>query len=373
MSDIREALYAKIGGFMKGICNPVGGYDLLHDLGIGWIRYGVPYPFNSDGSVNEYYLRFLDETRAYAENGIRSVLTTPYPCAFIENGVDPRTPDGLRRVHEVCAFLARDFRGLGVCWQATNELFAVNFRMPLDVPESVEFLVACLQGLREGDPDAAIGHNTVTLADGWDEYCRDIDRRTDCDYFGFDLYIGSWDSGTLADYEKRIEELYELCRKPIILMEFGFASTGGNAHADRREELEFLRANGFSSPDEIDRRPQDFVKILPPRLKNIAETCVPEDLVPTLRGMRTHLTKLWYTDMLYPHTEEGQARFYAELLPRLFENTHLAGAVLYCVRDSSTCYICGANDCPCETAWGLTRCDDSPKPAYDVVKRMFCD
>lgn len=371
MSDIRASLYAKTDGFIKGVCHPTGDFDAITDLGFGWIRRDVPYPFNDDGSVNEYYLGFLEETRTYKNHGLRSVIVSPYPRTFLTHGIDPRTPDGLDRVREVCAYIARDYRDLGVCWQATNEMFVIGFRMPLTAPESVEFLVASLLGLREGDPDAALGHNSVTLSDGWDEFCRDIDSRTDCDYFGLDLYIGSWENGTLDTYTRRIDELYELCKKPIILMEFGFASRGGNLSADRHEELEFLREHGFADIEDVKRRPQDFMKLLPPPLLRTAEGCAAEDLVPALLGMMSHLTKLWYTDMLFPHTEEGQAEFYAALLPKLLANEHLAGTILYCWRDSPICFTCGSADCPCETAWGLTRYDDSPKPVCEVLRQIL--
>ncbi len=371
MNDLRSALYTKTGGFIKGVCHPNTAYDTITDLGFGWIRRDVPYPFDDDGSVNDYYLRFLEETRAYAANGLRSILISPYPSTFISHGIDPRTPEGLLRVREVCAYIARDYRDLNVCWQATNEMFVIGFRMPLTAPESVEFLVASLLGLREGDPDAALGHNSVTLSDGWDEFCRDIDSRTDCDYFGLDLYIGSWENGTLDTYVRRIDELYELCKKPIVLMEFGFASLGGNVSEDRHEEREFFESHGFAGIEDATRRTADFVKLLPPPLRRTAENCADVDLMPALYGMLPHLTKLWYTKKLFPHTEEGQAEFYGELLPLLLRDPHLAGTVLYCWQDSPTCFTCGASDCPCETAWGLTRCDGTKKPACDVIKEIF--
>lgn len=371
MNDIFASLYAKTGGFMKGICHPTDDCGFLRDIGFDWVRRDVPYPSDTNEAERERYRTFYNETRAYAEHGLKSVLISPYPNTFLSHGIDPRTPDGLKKVREVCAKIASDYRGLGVCWQATNEMFVVGFRRPLNIAESVEFLVASLLGLRDGDPDAAIGHNTVTLENGWDEYCRDIDRRTDCDYFGLDLYIGSWSNGTLEDYGKRIDELYDLCKKPMILMEFGFASRGGNISRDYHEEREYFVKHGFSDMEDAISRSSEFVKILPPLFKRTAETCAPEDLAPALRGMMSHLTKLWYTDMLFPHTEEGQAEFYAKLLPMLLENPHLAGTILYCQKDSPMCFGCGADDCPCETAWGITRCDNSPKPACDVIRKIF--
>ena len=85
--------------------------------------------------------RFLEETRVYAENGLRSIVVSRYPREFISNGIDPRTPEGLKKVEEVCEFMAKEYSKYGVCWQATNELFIVFFRNPLNEAESKEFII----------------------------------------------------------------------------------------------------------------------------------------------------------------------------------------------------------------------------------------
>lgn len=372
MDDIRTSLYTKTGGFMKGICHPREEYKSLTDAGIRWVRRDAPYPFDENGNVSDSHRRFLAETRAYAENGLRSVIISPYPRAFLAHGIDPRTPEGLDQVREVCAFMAKEYSGLGVCWQATNEMFVVHFRAPLTIPESKEFLIASLQGLRKGDPDAALGHNTVSTSEGWDALCRDIDRRTDCDYLGFDLYNGTWGPGDTDTYIDRINELYDFYKKPVILMEFGFASLGGNTKDNGVTEVaDYFKSIGFDGWEDVRNRVCEYIELLPSPLKHTAVTCAPEDLMTAITGMMPHLTKTWFAEMTIPHTEEGQAAFYAELLPKLLENPYLAGAVIYCWRDSRSCFTCGAADCPCETAWGITRCDGTRKPAYDTIKEIF--
>ncbi len=371
MDNLRTSLYEKTGGFLKGICHPGTDYTALTDAGIRWVRRDAPYPFDTDGNLSADHLEFLEETRNYAKNGLRSVIVSPYPREFLRHGIDPRTEEGLGQVRDVCEFLAKEYRGLGVCWQATNEMFVIHFRAPLNIDESMEFLIASLQGLRKGDPDAALGHNTVSTGEGWDERGHDILRRTDCDYLGFDLYNGTWGNGDTDTYIDRIEELYNLYKLPVILMEFGFASLGGNAHADFREGWDYLKNLGFDGMDDLRDRMDEFIETLPPRLKHTAVTCAPEDRLNAIIGMMPHLTKLWFAEMTIPHTEEGQAAFYAEILPKLLADERLAGAVVYCWRDSKTCFTCGADDCPCETAWGITRCDGSRKPAYDTIKELF--
>ena len=59
------------------------------------------------------------------------------------------------------------------------------------------------------------------------------------------------------------------------------------------------------------------------------------------------------------------------LLPKLTAHPHLAGAVIYCWQDSKTCFTCGEDDCPCETAWGITRADGTHKPAYEAIGEAF--
>ena len=73
----------------------------------------------------------------------------------------------------------------------------------------------------------------------------------------------------------------------------------------------------------------------------------------------------------YPHTPDGQAAFYHDLLPRLMQKPYLLGAFIYRTTDSERCYVCGQNDCPIETRWGLLTIDGEPKPAYDAVRRVY--
>ena len=71
--------------------------------------------------------------------------------------------------------------------------------------------------------------------------------------------------------------------------------------------------------------------------------------------MFPHILKMWFSEEVFPHDEDGQAKFYEALLPMLLENPYLAGAVIYCWKDSKKCFECGAEDCPCEIAWGIAQ------------------
>lgn len=368
MFNLHERIFTKIGGFMKGICHPCGNCKMLTDAGLTWVRRDAPYPFDENGNISESHRNFLNETRIYAENGLRSVIISPYPRTFIAHGIDASAPEGLKKVSEVCEFMAREYAAYGVCWQATNEMFVIPFRAPLNEVQSKNFVIASLKGLKKGDPNAAVGHNSVG-GGKWDEYCVEINGACECDYLGYDLYNGSWSSGDTDTYTARAKRLYELVKIPIILMEFGFSSFGRNV--DRDDVTRYLNGLGFADMNDILSRPQDFIGTLPPRLRHSAETCSREDLNTAITGMMPHLLKGWFSEKLFPHNEEGQAEFYAELLPKLVDCPYLAGAVIYCWQDSHTCFSCGAPDCPCETAWGMIRRDGTPKKAYSVMKEVF--
>lgn len=370
-TDIRNQLYKKTGGFIKGICHPKDELERLAQAGIGWVRIDAPFPFEKDGSVSQSHIRFIEKVKHYFENGLRTVLVSPYPKEFIENGIDPRTEQGISKVREICTFMAREYAPYGVCWQATNEMHIVHFRSPLTARESVEFLIASIEGLNTGAPSCAVGHNSVSHTGDWDDSCLEISNRTRCDYIGFDLYNGTWSDGGPETYIDHVERLYSLLKIPVILMEFGFSSKGKNISDDLKEINEYLNGIGYSSIDGVIKDPQKFIEALPKGLAKTVLNCAPEDKVQAIYNCFPHVLKTWWAKEVIPHTEEGQAEFYKTILPMLMNNPHLAGAVIYCCMDSNSCFLCDADDCPCETAWGLIRLDKSPKPAYYAVKKAF--
>ena len=73
----------------------------------------------------------------------------------------------------------------------------------------------------------------------------------------------------------------------------------------------------------------------------------------------------------YPHTPEGQARFFTDVIERLYGLPFVCGTIIYCWSDCEKCYVCGQPDCPVETCWGLVDNAGIPKPAYRAVRRQF--
>lgn len=369
MADMTN-LYQKTGGFIKGVCHPKEYYELIREAGLGWVRRDMPFPYKEDGSISESYEEYKQECRKYAEYGIRHVTVTPYPRTFLRYGIDVMTDEGLARAEEICAFIASDFADIETCWQVTNEMHIRHFRAPLDTEQAKNFLIACIRGMKRGNPAAAVGHNSVEGE--WLPLCKEIEAATGgCDYIGVDLYDGTWSHGGPETYGPFIDRVYEAVGLPIILMEFGFASKGGMMTDADGEVDRFLRRNGFDGKAGMIRELDRFIAWMPEEIRGAVANCAPADREASAMTTFPHLMKKWTANCAIPHDEEGQARFYDELLPKLLAHPHLAGAVIYCMRDSQACFLCGEPDCPCETAWGLVHMDGTPKPSYYAVQRCF--
>lgn len=370
MENICASLYEKNGGFIKGVCHPNDDYKLLKDAGLFWVRRDIPYPFEADGSVSESYKNYKERCIRFAENGIKHITVTPYPSEFLRHGIDVTTAEGLEKAAEVCEFITRDYKDIKTCWQITNEMHIRHFRAPLNASQAKDFLIACIKGAKKGDPNAAVGHNSLDRE--WVPYCLEIEEKTGgCDYAGIDIYDGTWSFGGVDTISAWVDEVYDIMKKPVILMEFGFASRGGIITDIESESQAFAKEYGYDSFKDVLNDIEGISEKLPPRIKKNIMTCVPEDREGTLMASLLHVVKKWYTDCTIPHDEDGQAQFYSELLPKLLEKPHLGGAVLYCLSDSKACFFCGGTDCPCETAWGLIRVDGSLKPSYEAVKNVF--
>ncbi|MBE6892126.1 MAG: hypothetical protein E7481_08910 [Ruminococcaceae bacterium] len=371
MNELLDKLYKKTGGFIKGICHPNDNYDVLKDAGLRWVRRDIPYPFDKEGNISDEYISYKERCIKFAENGINCINVTPYPSAFLRRGIDVTTEEGLMKAGEVCAFIAKDYKEMKSCWQITNEMHVRHFRSPLNEIQAKDFIIACMKGFKKGDPDAVVGHNSIDRV--WMDHCVEIDRECDCDFTGVDLYDGTWSNGGPDTFIPWVEEIYSHIKKPIIFMEFGFNSNGGVIE-DVQAEADSLAQNvGFKNFEDAMANMDAFIDTFPEPIKRRILHCVPEDRPGCVMQSMLHIAKKWYTDCKIPHTEEGQAEFYRQLLPKLLNHSYVGGAVIYCLKDSIHCFFCDQPDCPCETTWGILHNDETPKPAYDVIKQIFND
>ncbi|MBQ7152535.1 MAG: hypothetical protein IJR83_01185 [Clostridia bacterium] len=369
--DCRDRIYKTTGGFVKGICHPKNHLGKLSDLGFDWVRSDMPFPVRADGEFSDSYLRYRAYCMELLSQGVRTIAITNYGSDFIENGVDVRTEKGLDEARKICEKAARDLAPCVGVWQIANEVNLTHMRVPLTSEEGKNFIIACMQGVKKGNPDAVVGHNS--FGEEWLKECLEIEEKTGgSDYIGLDLYDCTWTPGPVTNYEEKIEHIYQTMGKPVILMEFGFSSLGHTLDMAKGDVDRWLAARGIKDLDAAYADPAAFVDTLKkPRLIKRGREADPGNMKSMVIPLLQHESESWLVFSEFEHTEKGQADFYDYLLPRLLAHPHLAGAVIYCMRDDDSCYFCGSPTCCCEIAWGLVHHDGSPKPAYDIVKKYF--
>ncbi|MDR1465655.1 MAG: hypothetical protein LBJ11_10220 [Oscillospiraceae bacterium] len=371
-------LRGQLGGFIKGICHPSDQYGQIRGAGIEWNRADIPVPFDRDGNLRQAYADWKERMRGYRRGGIRILAVTPYPHEFIEHGVDPRTPEGERRLKEIAVFLIRDLREIIEAVQITNEQGLPRFTLPLTMAEAVRFIGVQLKAMAPYKENILLGYNSAgPQADlhsqmrPWHQYC---------DWIGIDIYIGCFleQGNFLYMYDILLRYLWSLTGKPILLCEFGYIS--GGAPKTAAEKRAVLERYGVSSEAEL-RRDVDRVMA---SMKAQNERMYRYIMDNASGGYADFiLNNIEFTNHFYsqlpaktvlpgcPHTPRGQAAFYRDILPKLAKLPFLLGCFIYCWQDSGMCYVCGQADCPHETRWGLLTVDGKEKPAYYAVKDAF--
>jgi len=149
----------------------------------------------------------------------------------------------------------------------------------------------------------------------------------------------------------------------------------GGAPKSAADKLAVLAEYGFSSEAEARERIDALVKQLPPRFQGDIERAARQGNDPAGYVFGVEMSSHLYRELPrgvaikgIPHTPEGQADFYKYIIKRLLKKPYIVGAVAYCWSDSELCYVCGFNDCPVETRWGLVDREGTPKPAYYALR-----
>ena len=94
--------------FMLGVAHQGKNPQQMLDIGLKWARPAhTPYPYAPDGSLSEDYVAYRAELRRLHEAGMEVLSISPQPNQFIQAGIMPTGEDALRRVREVCRFVAR--------------------------------------------------------------------------------------------------------------------------------------------------------------------------------------------------------------------------------------------------------------------------
>ncbi len=367
-----QDLIEQNGGYIYGVCHPNENYEMLADAGLRWVRFDIPYPYESDGSVSRNYLAFKDRAKGYTDRGFKVMAVTPYPRDYINiGGFDPVENAG--KTQEIAVFLYNDLKDITAAFQITNEMGLEGFMKPLNIEQAAKFIGIQLEALDPVTGNFPIGYNSAGLS-------RDLHKLMKpylqyCDYVGLDLYTGNQGNAKASAYAEDVKKLYRLTRKPIIMQEFGFWSEGGPKTAGQKAEI--LGYYGYSTEAEAIADGQAFIDKLPWQFRQRLQDGYPgeeerwAEIVFSKEYQHFYGETAAETMENIPHTPEGQAEYFRRVMGELGKLNCLAGMIIYCCQDMEYCYNCGHTWCPFETKWGLFNIDGTPKPAYYTVKEII--
>ena len=361
-------------GFIKGICHPRDNFEQVRGANIEWTRFDIPFPLDDDGNETEAYKDFKNRVQQFRDNGMKVMAVTPFPDHFLAHGIDVRKEEDKKKIAEVSEFLVKDLKDLCGAFQIANEIGIPRFTLPFTVKEGAEFIAICAKAMAPYKGDLAVGYNCAGPQVDLNIYLKPYMEYFD--FVGIDIYMGCFFFGTMWLFEALLRYLWEFTRKPIILCEFGYIS--GGAPKTKKEKLDIIRSYGAKNKKEARKNIGEFIENLPERMKTYVKHCAQEPGNYANYIFRSEFTNHFYKELPktcvipgYPHTDEGQARFYKDIIPRLKKLDFMGGLIIYCWRDDERCYVCGQEDCPTETRWGLVTCDEKEKPSYYAVKEAF--
>lgn len=363
--------------FVCGVCHPDENYDLLKEGNIGWVRFDVPFPFDENGAETQSYKAFKERCRGYAERGIKVMAVTPFPAAFLENGIDCRKESDEGEIMRISKFLYDDLRPLCGGFQIANEITIPRFTLPFTVKEGAKFLGLCMKAMYPHDRDFLVGYNCAGPAADLNHYMKPWLQYAD--YVGLDMYLGCFFNapGFMWMLDALVRYLWSLTGKPVLVEEFGYIGAGAPKTAEEKKKI--LARYGISSKKEALADPETFISRIPQRLRNEALKRAGGDPLECAKlvfggELKNHLySELPPTTKIpgYDHTPEGQAKFFTDAITMFYNKKYVVGTIVYCWKDSDMCYVCGNDDCPTETRWGLVDCDGKPKPSFYAVKDVY--
>lgn len=378
-NDEVDTLLEKTGGYIKGVCHPNKNYEQIRNANIEWLRFDcTSLPFDKDGNLTEGYLSYKEKAKSYVEQGFKIMCVTPYPKKFIAAGLDPRDEKNRAAIQEIAAFYAKDLQGIVSAFQITNEMGIEHFTLPLTLAEAADFIAMQAEAMMDVKGDIIVGFNTAgttiyTLTEYMKPYLEYFD------YVGLDLYLGCFEDilKDLFVQDAILRALWAYTSKPIILCEFGYMGYGDVKTEEEKNEI--LRSYGFENEEEARKDIMTLINNLPEDFKEhmlSLEYSSEEELASKLfdTELANHLYKEiqgGYQLRNYRHTPEDQGRFFEDMFKRMEKLDFLCGSFVYCYSDSDACYICGQEDCPVETGWGLVDLHGNEKPAYYAVQQAY--
>ena len=369
-----EMFRKKAGGFICGVSHPNENYAQPRRGNIEWIRIDIPFPYDKNGAASKSYENFKDRCRGYKDRGFKVMAVTPYPRDYIDAGVDPRKDE--QDVKDIAVFLINDLRGLIDAVQITNEMGIPHFTLPLTEEEAARFIGINAEAMNSVKQDILVGYNSAGPQADLHVMMKPYHKY--CDYVGIDIYIGCFANvgGFMYFFEALVRYLWNLTGKPVVIQEFGYISAG--APKTDAEKRAILRGYGVRSIKEACENIEMFVDNLNDRMKEHIRYVSPDvshqgDFIFKSDYVNHLFKELPKTTLIpgYPHTPEGQAKFFRDLIPRMYNLPFVGGLIVYCYADSERCYMCGQSDCPTETRWGLVDVEGKEKPSYYAVRKAF--
>ncbi|MDR2648068.1 MAG: hypothetical protein LBB67_08125 [Oscillospiraceae bacterium] len=377
LNDDVESALEKVGGYIKGVAHAPAEQAVL-DANVEWTRHGMSFPYNIDGSVSDSWKETKRWFAEYKALGIKVLAITPSPGYWVEAGVDPRLPENEERIREISAFIMTELKDLVDGIQTCNEIGIPMFTSPLTTKEACRLMALQLEGFSRVDRgNVIVGYTTAITQMDVQVQMRPYLQYVD--WIGTDIHLGSHMAfgSNIELFDVIIDILWGFTGKPIILTEYGYLSAGKTKTEEEKNEI----LAGYGYKDEADARAHidEFITKLPEKMQDKINRLGGDDKANYIfnSDCANHLWKEIPSGAMLPgyeHTLEGEAQFFADMIPKLAEKPYLIGQFPYEWQDGEECSWCGQADCPIEaTNWGLINADGSAKPALEAVKNGFAN
>lgn len=406
-----EAAAKKSGGFMKGICHASSLEDATVAKGanVEWTRLDLSMVEGYNSTTKEIipgasYTSFKANLVKLKAAGLNLFLITPYPADYAEKNINPQTD--YEAIKAVAHFYFEDLKGIAGAFQIANELMEERFTYNnMTFEEKAKFIGLQLEEMDKlatsyeqiGDTagNILLGYNVADMnAPSFIEKMKPYHQY--CDYIGVDMYVGCFES-LLHDIwanEMMLRYAHQMSGLPVVECEFGYIGLGKDKSTEERTAFIQERYPGFT--DEADCRSravalinsENFTESLRNKVVSYAQqkyndtsitltTITNEQAAGAL--FDTELKNHFYCIMdssyymtNYPHTREGQAAAFRDLIPQIAALPFCIGGFVYHLNESKECYLCGQSDCPNECGWGLYNpYTKEYYPAYTAVKEAF--
>ena len=341
--------------------------ELMKNAGIMLTRTIFPFPFSDETmtTVTADYAQALECVRLYRENGIETMAAIPtaeqstvddkglvsYVRKYPQWMGDYNGDFYYEVLEKMAERIAQDLGESVQYWQIGNENDMDAFKGSLTHEQNVRYLRSLARGVKKVNPNAVCGINLAGVPgigerkpegenlSGVHPYAEELinalyhDGSGLFDYIGLDGYFGTWADGGPESWIPYIDRAYEVAGKPVMINEWGYSTL----------------QRGKPRPVEDQNR------------RFNSDVCRYKD-------WDKNGTVKWQGK---DHSEETQAEYITECLKIFRDHPHCIGNLFFQWQDMATCWQCGDDDCPAETAWGCIDKNGRPKPGYYALQKFI--